>query len=559
MKHILESLKKHRRSFWFSMLINAVFLVLLMLVTKPVYESNDDAAMVSMFNNARGGVDAYSNASSYLYGLFLIFLYRITSSVPWHCVVLYLTVFFSLSAITHVILNRFRGWAGMALSSVIMVFFGYQCYTVINFTRAAACGTAAGAFLILSAMAEKKVRKNWILWGSLLVFIGYNIRPNEGLAVGLCMTSGGVYLLLMLIRAEKRTRLKRLLKYAAGMIPVVALVAASAGIEKYEISSDPERLAYREYAHVRTRLMDHGFPGYPENYKTYQELDINENAYKLYRNWDFYDTEKMSTDVMKQIQKLQPEEKITAATVKSYFNTYPERYFRNMMFLLFLFVLLLLAVYGRHNLSVLLTVIYQILLMAGVILYLFADKRSGLVRVEMGLWLGATLILVIMLDEKNFAIDRRSSLVLMLTALIFGQMDWSDQYRRLSTKGTAKKEKARELVAPLTADKEHLYICNTGDYLPVSAYGPFEPIPEYYVSNIVPLGSWICGSVPYTHALEAYGVENPYRDMIGNDKVRLVAIAIKPILQYLQDYYDADCTAEEVGTMGDAKIYVIHE
>ena len=55
-----------------------------------------------------------------------------------------------------------------------------------------------------------------------------------------------------------------------------------------------------------------------------------------------------------------------------------------------------------------------------------------------------------------------------------------------------------------------------------------------------------------------YGIENPYRDMIDNEKVRLVADSPERVLTYLHDYYDADCTAEKIGTIGDHNLYAFH-
>ena len=110
----------------------------------------------------------------------------------------------------------------------------------------------------------------------------------------------------------------------------------------------------------------------------------------------------------------------------------------------------------------------------------------------------------------------------------------------------------------MAGDKDHLYICSIGDYPAAKAFGPFEAMPKDVVANNVTQGSWSAGSVTYVNALKAYGVTNPYRDMIGNDKVRLVTSDIDVILTYLKDYYDPACTAEKVGKIGKSDVYAIH-
>ena len=555
-----DFIRKNRKSFWFALLMNLAFLAFLLLFTRPDFESNDDLALACFFNRSRVSVDAWTDLAGYPYGALLIFLYGITSKIPWHSVVMYLVALLSMSAVTCVIQKRFRGSAAMFLSFLLMVFFGYECFIVINFTRVSACATAAGVFLIFSSMTDEKKGILQTIIGACFVFAGYSIRTNEGMGVGLAMTSGGIYLLLDLFgRDKKGRRLKTVLRYALLLLPVAAFMAGAIGMDSYALHSSPEREYYKEYSDARTRLMDHDFPAYAPNQETYEKLGINQNAWKLYRTWNFYDPDKFSVDVMKQVAALSPQQKITKDTIRSFFKTYPERFTRNPMFLVYLFVVCLILFFGRRRWSVLLTIIYQFLLLTATELYLYADNRFGLMRVELGLWFGATLILLLMLDSEKFTLDGRSALLLMVLALILDQPQWQGSYRRQQGKALSQREASLEVTKQLAADKDHLYLCNISDY-PISwSYGPFEAMPEGIASNIIPLGSWSAASKPYVDTMAAYGVRNPYKDMIGNDKVRVVASRIKTILTYLHDYYDPDCTAEPVGQAGSAVIYEIHD
>lgn len=244
--------------------------------------------------------------------------------------------------------------------------------------------------------------------------------------------------------------------------------------------------------------------------------------------------------------------------VRSFLKQYPDRFFRNTMFLVYLFLLVMVILYGRHSWPVFLTVLYQLLTLMATELYLFSDRRYGLNRVEMGIWFGASLILLLFLDEEKFRPDGRTALTIMLAALILDQSSWRADYRRNTVKTVAQYQTYRKKTLQMSEDKEHLYLCSIGDYPAAKAYGPFQSMPDDVVSNIVPLGSWSAGSITYINAMKAYGVENPYRDMIGNEKVRLVASDIDMILTYLKDYYDPDCTAEKVGKVGKSNVYVIH-
>ena len=50
MKKLTEFGRRYRKKFWFALLVNAGFLLFLLLVTRPAFETNDDIALATMFN-----------------------------------------------------------------------------------------------------------------------------------------------------------------------------------------------------------------------------------------------------------------------------------------------------------------------------------------------------------------------------------------------------------------------------------------------------------------------------------------------------------------------------
>ncbi len=552
--------QNNRKKYWFSLIVCALFICALVIVCRPTFETNDDLTLANMFNRSRAGVEAWSNVSGYLYGALLVFLYDVFPAISWHCVVMYLITWVSMASVSYVIQNRFRLFPALALSSALMFVYGYECLIVINFTKVSAMAAAAGVFLVFAAMMDEEKKFLWPLSGAFLIMTGYAVRINEGLGVGLSMTSGGVYLFLRLFGKEMRgRRLKMIRRYLVCLLPVVVLLGVARASDQYAISSSPERAVYKEYQDLRTRLMDHGFPDYDENREVFERLNINENAWKLYKAWDYYDTEKFSADVMKELAQVQPAGSITKETVKGFFELFPDRFFRNPMFLVYLGIIFLLILCGRRDTSVWVAIVYQFALLMAVELFLYSDKRFGLSRVEMGLWLGACLTAILMLDERAFHLERRAGLLIMAAVLAFVQPSWSVNYRRQTTARVRKADKKFAEVSQLTSDKDHLYIFNTGDYMAAWAYLPFETVKEGSLTNVLPLGSWCAKSAPFVKSFEAYGVTNPYRAMVENEKVLVVASNEKTILTYLQDYYDPDCRAVKVGDVGGVGIYSFHD
>ena len=68
------------------------------------------------------------------------------------------------------------------LSGVLLAYFGYECYTAVNFTKIAACAGAAGIFLIYDSVRDGRAKIPGIVIGSLVILMGYLIRPEEALA-----------------------------------------------------------------------------------------------------------------------------------------------------------------------------------------------------------------------------------------------------------------------------------------------------------------------------------------------------------------------------------------
>ena len=78
----ISSLKSRKESVWFSFLLNALLLIGLLVVFRPVYETNDDYGLANMVNGVKGARDAHLIYAHYFLGLLLKVLYQLRQSVP---------------------------------------------------------------------------------------------------------------------------------------------------------------------------------------------------------------------------------------------------------------------------------------------------------------------------------------------------------------------------------------------------------------------------------------------------------------------------------------------
>jgi hypothetical protein len=97
----------------------------------------------------------------------------------------------------------------------------------------------------------------------------------------------------------------------------------------------------------------------------------------------------------------------------------------------------------------------------------------------------------------------------------------------------------------IAEDKEHLYLC-TIDVLGTGvASNPFYVGKEGELSNYYVMGGWTVNTPITNQVLRNYGVENPYRDAIDNDKVYIVDTENPKLLErYIQDNYNENAYLE---------------
>ena len=557
MKKAYKLLSRNRKKVWFSAALNMLFLLLLLVVTRPYFETNDDITLASFLNLGRPVQDPWTDNANYLFGLVIALCYRVTAQLPWYTLFLYGAAFLSLTLVTWSLMRMYDGWPALMLSGILMTYFGYECYIAVNFTKVAGCAAGAGMFLILISVREEKIIKPGILTGSLLLLMGYMIRPKEGIAACASLAAAALYLLLCIPQLEKGKRLKRFGCYLMSILPAAILVLGATAIDRHALHSSPGRMAYKEYTDVRTRIMDHGFPSYTENHEAFDAMDINENAWQLYRSWNFYDTEKFPVGVMKQVEALQPQKHFSADTVRNFLKQYPDKFFENRIFLVYLFVMVLLILYGRLSLKKIIAVLFNLMTMAALFLYMFYDGRYGLRRVDVGIWWGSILCLMVLLEKGRLHLDYKAAISLLMFGLILEQSVWNPHYRRQTAGERQRQTDMQNSVSMLSSDTSHLYICTAGSYYPTKAYAPLDRIPVGAYSNIITLGGWSAESIPFCAIYQNYGVTNPYRDMINNEAVRLVANNPDQIVQYLRDYYDSECHAEAERKVGQYTVYKI--
>ena len=546
---------RYRKSVFICMLFNLIFLAVILLIMRPVFDSNDDINIAFFINRARPIQDPHLLFVNVIIGWVCSALYRLTNMLPWYGLLQYFGLFCAFSGVTWAIQKLFEKWSALFLCILILLFFAADSYISVQFTKTAGICSAAGLFLVVFAMTRRHIHRGALLSGCLIALYGYLYRDREAYVMLALWCVMGAGLLLRIGEEKKGRRAHRVQVYFICLAMVMILCGAAWGINKLSYSMSEEASTYKELNDVRSDIMDYGFPSYDENRELYDSLGITRNAWQLFSKWNFYDPEVFTIDVQKKILEAQTRKALDLELIKDFFDKYPFKWFENPMFYGFLAMAALVIVFGERRWQTWVTILLEILAITAVFFIMFRQGRYNLERVDSPIWLCACLIFVYFLDKDKYLINGRTAAALSLIILALNQNTWRDSWRH----NTRKKEDAMvndaNTAAEVSSDTDHLYLSKLGLYSLSTAYGPLSLVPIGVASNTCVLGGWPAGSPSYVAALEQYGVENPYRDAINNEKVYWIDNHIDWTIAYLHEYYDDSVRAEQVGTFEGENMY----
>ena len=550
----LKNGSRSGRSLLLAMGVNAVFLALALLIIAPGFESNDDRALAAFVDGQMAQKSAYIPYINFALAALLKGVYLLLGDgAAWNTIGQYLLIFAGFTAISWTLFSRLRPWQGAVVTLVMLLFFGVDLYTLISYTKTAAVATVGGLLLMLYVMeyGERGRRALPLALGLLLALFGSMLRFMEFLPCAALTAVLGLRRLWALCfdgSLTGRERLSSVLRYLA---PFALLAALAAGLYVFDdmMWSRGPFGDYDEFDAARIELTDYGIPEYKDMPEVYESLDLNENAAKLYFGWNFFDTEKFDLDTVRALiaarNELKPAPSLGECLGKLLDDCIP-RYFINLHIYGFLIMALLWLATGEHGVRGLLTLLMELGLFAVFYLYLIWRGRYMVDRVDVGLFLAMFAVLSQTLSAERLEGERTLCALLLLCAL--GLSVWiSRSSFRFGEHSVMTEDRSgeRAAVETIVSDEGHLYLAKI-DAVSDTLYSPFMTAPAGYADRIVLLGGWYVGHPVIADALAKYGVEDPYRDIVGNDRVYIIDDDIGVTLRYIRDYYAPDAEAELV-------------
>ena len=551
----MEWISKNKKKVWFSLLMNAVLLLLFLLLFQPKYETNDDMGILCMVSGVKMGADAHLVYINYVLGKIFLWCYQFAGGIPWYALIQYGALLGAFTAVSYVCLNKIENKNLIWMLTVILLVFSYESYVKLQYTKTAGILTAAGLLLFCYAVISEEKFKQKLFCSIVLCALGFMYRNVQFVAESALMSAAGIPVLFKCVCQLKKKNRKILIQGVTGCVLLIIVLGGLFVTDKLAYRTE-EWQDYLAYNVARTELYDYGFPDYDSNKEIYEKMQIDKKAFKLYKQWNHGDSEKMSTEIMQTIASAKSEKSITKQVFSGYIHLFPIKFFTISVFYVFLMVLLFSILTGKFSGEAVLSLLYEAIMVMLLYFYLYYQGRYLYNRVDVGIWFAASLIVLWNYQPGNrrYALGLGGVLTVLALVVCVLQGQWITR-TRFNTQGYS--PKVRAFIEKIHSDPEHLYLTKMGTVSFAKAYGVFDVIPKGIADNLYPLGGWTANTPVYTEVLNKYGVTNPFRDMIGNEHIYLVDKEIEKTMEYLHTYYSPEAEAIKVAEDGKTGIYQI--
>ncbi len=266
-----------------SFLIALLFFVLCLAVLRPGYDSNDEAAMISLLTGYPGAAPSpfmvYTNV---LLGFILVPLYSLWGSVNWYVVLLALAGFLSVWALLSVVIagKMAAGLKAAAVGAVLLSDLRLQLD--LSYTSTAAIACLAGFCLAVSALRPAAALKKRFILGAGLIFLGSLIR----------IQAFAILFLVLIPAALLEFRPSRWKGALAALLAVLIPVAIGYGVNLWYWRSSPLWRPFIIYNQARSALQD--TPRLSNLGPAAGSVGWSQNDLELFANWFFADPQTYS-------------------------------------------------------------------------------------------------------------------------------------------------------------------------------------------------------------------------------------------------------------------------
>jgi len=544
-------------------LLNSLYFIFYLLFFDPVWTPDDYFISVDLYGVH---LDHYNDMPRYLsalYGKIVNFLLNIYGELPWHTILSYVWIFLSLCLMSYVILSNYRNKFSWLMVNILLLFFAYEGYSVMQWTRTSAIALGTGAFAFFFP-TKGKIQK---ILGIFLFFIGAFIRTgNVKMVVGVWGLTFGMLFIFHILKGRYDLSKWAFLN-GLKVVALFVLFNISLNITNNILNEESEEWAtFRKWDSYRANVQDYPNPSYDDYKEIYEKYGVSKTEFLFVYSWGFdvYNYELYENIVMakKEIQQLELTESSDKASVyfdnlSSAFHVYPLSLLKVDVFYCYL-ILIIILLFALENKNSFIYIAFTFALLVGLNLYLKLNGRYMIHRVDVGIIFTICMILLFLyLYRKSDVVEKKMNYKIVLPLislymLLVPYKQFNDEYDTFSPSDLAN----NRIFYENTAGDDHFYLfvnsrrdTNRKSF----AYDIYDVPKVGFMKNI--FGLIFASPELQEMYKEDYGIEDPYLDIIDNPEMYLARGTSMEMLSETVEYIseksgikvDAVCVKQFLG------------
>lgn len=484
------------------------------------YQTNDDATLSNIAAGGYGTDTLHMVYVNVLFSALLRPLYAVCST-NWYVIVQLVLVVISIAAIIYILMKRLGLLGGGITALAMMTAFAQHIFYTFQYTECSFIILTAGMLIIINNLGS--INKKTV-FGIMLATTGCLIRWDVFYAVG---GMSAPLLLYMFFRLDKREKKQ-------AVITMLALFTLTFGTKAADTLAYSQSTGWKEFARynrARTAYSDYKVYSLGEE-NPFEDYGITYIDYIMLNSWDFYDSEKFTTELLEQITR--GKRQVSASQLVT--DTYKQ--FKNMLhgdtyrYLLLLVILLSLVSLRPKKASIAMAGAYGIFL----VLIAFLVYRMRITAwVELGMIWTVSVYAVYCISHTDIkpAVNAAAMSSVLLIILYISLPVYKQLYIDYPNYVEWSKLEQPYFEA-MSRDKDNIYLLSTLSVNTAAGFDVMNPRTDNFYSNIVAYGGWLSRAPHRDEALANYGLKRPLVDAVDRENVYLDYHNILYVTEYVK-------------------------
>ena len=553
---------KRGRKIALLIMINGLFLLFVLARRQNGFEGNDDELMNLIAAGGFGSSNAHLIYMSAIAEGFISLLYRLPFFLNYYLMFLLAVSFLSISIITSVCFAKYPLRIGVLCTLGLNLLFLFDFEVSLQYTKSAALLASAGVILMHLGSRSGSVRRS--LFGLLFLIAALSIRLESALFtlpffLWWMKESIGFELFhpetwkhsLQMARTTRRL-------WAVAVSAAAALFSILVGRLPYLTRAWRE---YEIYNKARTALLDYGMADYETHADEYVSIGVSYTEYELLSKWVYADPEVFSAEKLQRINGIEKNRMSVQSLLEA---------LRHLILALlhgsYAAGVILLGVvlfrHGRKDRQSLVWTSFLLILME----YLFLGVLGRInVRVELGIWIAPLLVFLYECRGSKVSLSVREGWIIGILSAAIVCRSGIAAFLQMQ-ENQAEKTRMERFAEAVRNRNEDLYLL---DEMTIYGEGMIFGSPYALTAgisgrfcNICPLGGWEYPAPFLMDNLSVYGVNNPLKDLLYQERVHLACSGREgiqdTILTCLQENYDPGAYMEQTDEIEGIPIYDFH-